>query len=210
MPSKVYSGAVVGLEGTLVEIETDVLGGGMPNLVLAGLPDTAVKESKNRVEAALKNSGFNPPYMSGRVTVNLAPADVPKVGPVYDLPMAMGFLLATDQISFDYRGKMFAGELSLDGSVRPIHGGLMLALLAREKGFDELYVPRENVRECSVVQGITVFPVDSLMSLALHLEQKKSIDSIVFAEGAEDMDEQRFHGENMADVQGTRAGQARS
>lgn len=202
MPSKVYSGAVVGLEGTLVEIETDVLGGGMPNLVLAGLPDTAVKESKNRVEAALKNSGFNPPYMSGRVTVNLAPADVPKVGPVYDLPMAMGFLLATDQISFDYRGKMFAGELSLDGSVRPIHGGLMLALLAREKGFDELYVPRENVRECSVVQGITVFPVDSLMSLALHLEQKKSIDSIVFAEGGEEADEQRFHGENMADVQG--------
>lgn len=202
MPSKVYSGAVVGLEGTLVEVETDVLGGGMPNLVLAGLPDVAVKESKNRVEAALKNSGFNPPYMSGRVTVNLAPADVPKVGPVYDLPMAIGFLLSTDQISFDYRGKLFAGELSLDGSVRAIHGGLMLALLARERGFNELYVPRENMHECGVVKGISVFPVDSLIQLALHLEKKKLIDSVVISHSDEWEEQERFYGENMADVQG--------
>ncbi len=200
MPSKVYSGAVVGLEGMLVEVETDVLGGGMPNLILAGLPDAAVKEAKNRVEAALKNSGFNPPYLSGRVTVNLAPADVPKVGPVYDLPMAMGFLLITDQVSFDYRGKLFAGELSLDGTVRPIHGGLMLALLAKEKGFEELYVPRENVRECSVVKGISVFPVDSLRQLVLHLEKKNLIDSAVFSGHGEY--EEDFQGEDMAEVAG--------
>lgn len=202
MPSKVYSGAVVGLEGVLVEIETDVLGGGMPNLILAGLPDAAVKEAKNRVEAALKNSGFHPPYLSGRVTVNLAPADIPKVGPVYDLPMAIGFLLATDQISFDYRGKLFVGELSLDGSVRSIHGGLMLALLARESGFDELYVPRENVHECSVVDGITVYPIDSLMQLSLHLERKKLIDSATFQLYEGDGPSKAFGGEDMADVQG--------
>lgn len=199
MPSKVYSGAVVGLEGTLVEIETDILGGGMPNLILAGLPDAAVKESKNRIESALKNSGFSPPYLSGRVTINLAPADVPKVGPVYDLPMAMGFLLITDQISFDYRGKLFAGELSLDGTVRSIHGGLMLALLAKDQGFNELYVPRENVRECSVVKGISVFPVDSLTQIALHLEKKKLINSAIFVEKKT---ENTFQGEDMEDIAG--------
>lgn len=202
MPSKIYSGAVVGLDGVLVEIETDILGSGNAMLVLAGLPDAAVKESKNRVEAALKNSGFDPPYMSGRVTVNLAPADIPKMGPVYDLPMAMGFLLVTDQASFDFRDKLFAGELSLDGSVRPIHGALMLALLAKEKGFTELYVPRENVGECSVVEGISVFPVDTLMQLVLHLEKKKLESPAVFMEAVTEREGEVFHGEDMADVQG--------
>lgn len=202
MPSKVYSGAVIGLDGALVEIETDTLGGGMPTLILAGLPDTAVKESKNRVESALKNSGFSPPYTSGRVTVNLAPADIPKVGPVYDLPMALGFLLVTDQVKFDHKGKLFAGELSLDGSVRGVHGALMLALLAKEKGFSELYVPEENVRECSVVEGLTVYPVRHLRDLALHLEHKKPIESATATAFGERQLPEVFTGDDMADVAG--------
>lgn len=204
MPSKIYSGAILGLETFPVEIETDTLGGGgMPTLILVGLPDTAIKESKNRVESALKNSGFSPPYLFGRVTVNLAPADIPKTGPVYDLPMALGFLLITGQISFDPKGKLFAGELSLDGSIRPIHGALMLALFAQERGFSELYVPRENVSECSVIEGLSVFPVDTLYQLALHLEKKKTIEPIICSEDFLEYEENDFlEGGDMADVQG--------
>lgn len=201
MPSKIFSGAVVGLEGLLVEVETDVLGPGVAALTLAGLPDAAIKESKNRVEAALKNSGFDPPVQFGRVTVNLAPADVPKAGPMYDLPMALGFLLVTDQARFDARGKLFVGELSLDGSVRAIHGALMLSLLARDSGFSEIYVPRDNACECSVVKGVTVFPVDTLAQLVLHLECKKPMDSAGAFEERDDFDTDA-QGNDMADVQG--------
>ena len=176
MPSKIFSAATVGLDGEIVEVEVDVLQQGLHNFTIVGLPDTAVKESKERVSSAIKNSGFEPAHRWGRITVNLAPADLPKASSIYDLPIALGFILATKQAGFDHKNKLFVGELALDGIIRPIHGTLPIALLAKEKGFQELYVPRLNASEASVVDGIKIIPVDNLYSLASHLIGNKIIE----------------------------------
>ena len=176
MPSKIFSAATVGLDGEVVEVEVDVLGSGLHQFTIVGLPDTAIKESRDRVSSAVKNSSFKPPHQCGRITVNLAPADLPKLSPIYDLPMALGFLVATNQIKFDFKGKLFVGELALDGKVRSIQGVLPVALMAKEKGFSELYVPRENVPEAAVVDGLRVFPVENLSSIVMHLTGDKIID----------------------------------
>lgn len=176
MPSKIFSAAIVGLDGEIVEVEVDVLKKGLHNFTIVGLPDTVIKESRDRVSSAIKNSGFEPPYKHGRITVNLAPADLPKISPIYDLPIALGFILATKQADFDYKNKMFVGELALDGIIRPIHGTLPIALLAKEKGIGELYVPRENAAEASVVKEIKIIPADNLYSLVSHLIGQQSVD----------------------------------
>ena len=183
MSSKIYSAATIGLDGEIVEVEVDILGSGLHNFSIVGLPDIAIKESRDRVSSAIKNSGFKPPHQCGRITVNLAPADLPKASPIYDLPIAMGFLLATKQLQFDFNGRMIVGELSLDGRIRPIQGTLPIALLAKEKGFDELYVPLENAAEASVVKGINIVPVDTLYSLADHFSGNRKIDYFPSLEG---------------------------
>jgi len=175
MSSKVFSATTLGLESVSVEVEVDVLAAGLHAFTLVGLPDTAIKESRDRVSAALKNSGFKPPHQCGRVTVNLAPADLPKNTPIYDLPMALGFLLATEQISFDYKKKIFIGELALDGSARRVQGVLPIALYAKEKGFKEIYVPEENAYEAALVLDIDVLPVKNLFDIAKHLTGEKRI-----------------------------------
>lgn len=179
MSSKVYSAATLGLESVLVEVEVDVLPQGLHNFTLVGLPDTAIKESRDRVSAALKNSGFKPPHQSGRITVNLAPADLPKNTPIYDLPMALGFLLATEQLVFDSEKKLFIGELALDGMVRRVQGVLPIALFAKEEGFDELYVPEDNAKEAALVSGIRVIPVKNLFDLIKHLRKEEMIEAFV-------------------------------
>jgi magnesium chelatase family protein len=176
MPSKIFSAATIGLNSELVEVELDVLGQGLHVFTIVGLPDQAIKESRDRVSSAIKNSGFKPPHQCGRITVNLAPADLPKLSPIYDLPMAVGFLLATEQINFDFKNKLFLGELALDGKVRPVQGVLPIALLAKEKGFKELYVPKDNVPEAAVVEGIEIIPVENLFSLSEHLIGIKKIE----------------------------------
>lgn len=168
MSSKIYSAATIGLDGEVVEVEVDVLGAGLHNFSIVGLADTAIKESRDRVSSAIKNSGFKPPHQCGRITVNLAPADLPKASSIYDLPIALGFLVATKQLNFNPEKKMIVGELSLDGRVRSINGILPIALLAKEKGFEELYVPLENAKEASVVNDIKIIPVGNLYSLADH------------------------------------------
>lgn len=178
MPAKIFSAAVIGLEGEVVEVEVDILSSGLHRFTLVGLPDTAIKESRDRVSSAIKNSGFKPPHHCGRITVNLAPADLPKNSSLYDVPIAIGFLLATEQLSFDIRNKMFLGELSLDGRIRPVHGVLSITLLAKQKGFEEIYVPSQNAEEASLVDGIQVIPVDTLLSLVEHLAGIKKIESI--------------------------------
>lgn len=175
MSSKIYSAATIGLDGEVVEVEVDVLGAGLHAFSIVGLADTAIKESRDRVSSAIKNSGFKPPHQCGRITVNLAPADLPKASPIYDLPIAVGFLLATKQIQFDFTSRMLAGELSLDGRIRPVQGILPIALLAKEKNFTELYVPSENASEASVVKGINIVPVSTLYDLADHLSGNRHI-----------------------------------
>lgn len=176
MPAKIFSAVTIGLDSNLVEVEVDVLSQGLHNFTIVGLPDTAIKESRERVSSAIKNSGFKPPHKCGRITVNLAPADIPKMAPIYDLPMALGFLLATKQISFSFTDKLFIGELALDGKIRPVQGVLPITLFAKEKKFKEIYVPFDNAREASVVKDINVIPVENLYSLVSHLLGEKNID----------------------------------
>ncbi len=170
MSSKVFSAAVVGLKSALVEVEVDTLSAGMHHFNIVGLPDTAIKESQDRVSSAIKNNGLIAPHRCGRITVNLAPADLPKVGPLYDLPIALGFLLATKQITFDHTDKLFIGELSLDGRIRPVKGVLLVALLAKEKGIGTLFVPLENAKEASIISDINIVAVSTLKELLSHLE----------------------------------------
>lgn len=173
MPAKVFSGATIGLEGVLVEVEVDVLTRGLHQFTVVGLPDTAIKESRDRVSAALKNSGFRPPHVSGRVTVNLAPADLPKNSTVYDLPIALSFLVATKQLTFPCEGKFFIGELALDGRVRKVQGVLPLTLFAKHHDYREIFVPEGNEKEAALVEGVAVFPIKKLSDIVFHLEGKK-------------------------------------
>lgn len=166
MLAKVSSCAVIGLEGAVVEVEVDT-GRGLPSLTIVGLPDAAVKESGERVRSAIKNSGLA--YPGGRVTVNLAPADLRKEGPVYDLPIAVALLIASGQIFPPEDKALIIGELSLDGSVRHVKGILPIASFAREQGFSTLFVPQEDAPEAALIQDVTVIPVDHLASLVGHL-----------------------------------------
>lgn len=185
MSAKVYSGATIGLDGVLVEIEADVLTKGLHQFNVVGLPDAAVKEARDRVSAAIKNTGFQPPHRSGRVTVNLAPADLPKGSSAYDLPMALSFLLATKQIAFPFEKKFFIGELSLDGRLRPVAGVLPLVLFAKRQGFEAVFVPEENAREAALVPDITVYPCPTLHALVAALEGQLSITPSLKTEPSE-------------------------
>jgi magnesium chelatase family protein len=165
--AKVHAAAVLGLEGAIVEVEVDT-SRGMPSFTIVGLPDTAVQESRERVQAAIKNAGMLFPRQ--RVTVNLAPADLRKEGPAYDLPVALGVLAASGQIERSWlEGVMAVGELSLDGSLRHVRGVLPMAVLALEQGLERIFVPAEDAAEAALVEGLEVFAVESLTGLVNHL-----------------------------------------
>ncbi|MCJ7824783.1 MAG: ATP-binding protein [Anaerolineales bacterium] len=167
MLAKVHAAAVVGLVGEIVEVEVDTTRG-MPSFTIVGLPDTAVQESRERVQAAIKNAGLV--FPRHRVTVNLAPADLRKEGPAYDLPIALGVLAASEQIQTEWlEGAMAVGELSLDGSVRHVRGVLPMAALAQEEGMKRLFVPAKDSSEASLVRDLEVIPVSSLTELVNHL-----------------------------------------
>ena len=167
MLAKITSAAVVGLDAVPITVEVDIAAQGLPSFTIVGLPDKAVEESKERVRAALKNSGCDLP--AKRITINLAPADLPKEGPAYDLPIALGLLIASEQLTpRDLSDSVFLGELSLDGSVRRIWGVLPCAMMAREKKFTNFFIPNDNLGEAQVVDKITVYPVSSLKQLFDH------------------------------------------
>ena len=167
MLAKVHSCAIVGLEGAIVEVEVDT-SRGLPSFVIVGLPDAAVQESRERVQAAIKNAGLE--FPRHRLTVNLAPASLRKEGPAYDLPIALGALAASGQIRPEWLDKTLAlGELSLDGSVRHVRGVLPMAALARQEAFERVLVPVEDAREAALVPGLEVIPVASLTALVNHL-----------------------------------------
>ena len=158
---------MIGLEGVIIEVEVDT-GQGLPSIVVVGLPDAAVQESRERVQSAIKNSGLALPR--NRVTVNLAPAAVRKEGPAYDLPIAVGMLIATGQlISSSVEKALIVGELSLDGSVRHVRGVLPMAALTRENGFQQIFVPEMDAPEAALIPDLEVIPVPSLGELHAHL-----------------------------------------
>lgn len=176
MVSRVNSMGLYGLEAFPVEVEAD-LSAGLPAFEVVGLPDAAVKESRDRVRAAMKNCGFDFPV--SRITVNLAPADKRKEGPIYDLPLLIALLSASGQLTIQPEDSVFLGELSLTGEVRPIRGILPMAIAAKEKGFQKLYVPDVNASEGAVVEGLAVYPVKNLIQLLHHLSGEEEIHAAV-------------------------------
>jgi magnesium chelatase family protein len=164
MLAKVISAAVYGIDAHIVEVEVDV-SPGMPAFLTVGLPDTAVKESRDRIKAAIKNCGYRFPVK--QITINLAPADIRKEGSCFDLPMALGILAATGLIkSNNINDFVILGELSLDGSLRPIRGALCIAVAAKNAGIKAFILPEDNAPEAAVVDGIDVYPVKSLPEAA--------------------------------------------
>jgi magnesium chelatase family protein len=208
MLAKACSCAVVGLEGALVEVEVDI-GQGLPAFSLVGLPDAAVNEARERVRAAIKNSGAIFPMR--RITVNLAPADLRKEGPAYDLPIAVAILMASEQTPplaatgdiGTTEGTLFLGELSLDGSLRHTHGILPMVALARERGIHTVFVPAVDAPEASLIEDIDVIAVESLAQLMAHLRGDIRImphlpDPARFSAG----DDMSRYAHDLADVRG--------
>ncbi|MFN3705906.1 MAG: YifB family Mg chelatase-like AAA ATPase [Thermoflexales bacterium] len=173
MLAKVHSCAVIGLEGHVVEVEVDS-GRGLANFTLVGLPDAAVKESSERVRSAIRNSGFS--FPTNRLTVNLAPADLRKIGPSYDLPIALGVLMASEQLpNHVLDGAMVLGELALDGSVRHVRGVLPITAFAQAQGFRRMIVPQADAGEAALVPGIEVIGVQSLVELVEGLTGRRAL-----------------------------------
>ncbi len=164
---KIRSLGLHGVTGYEVAAECD-LSGGLPNFDIVGLPDAAVKEARERVRAAIKNSGFAFPV--SRITVNLAPAHLRKAGTVYDLPILLGILAAGGQVGFNASRCAFVGELSLSGNLRPVAGMLPMALAARRAGIDTLYVPADSAAEATLADGLTIYPVENVPQLVRHLK----------------------------------------
>lgn len=166
MLAKVNSSAVVGLDAVPVEVEVDIASQGLPAFNIVGLPDKAVEEAKERVRSALKNSGAE--FPAKRITVNLAPADLPKEGPSYDLPIALGILFASGQLQADTQNALYMGELSLDGRLRHTNGVLPQALLAKERKMKRVFLPAINAQEAAALKGIEIYPVNTLTQLFQH------------------------------------------
>ncbi|MGB2867189.1 MAG: YifB family Mg chelatase-like AAA ATPase [Bacteroidota bacterium] len=160
MLAQLVSAATFGVNAYPVSVETHIVGG-TPKFYIVGLPDDAVKESSRRVFAAIKNSAFT--FPRGRITVNLAPADVRKEGSAFDLPIALGIIAATGQMESEALRKFAVlGELALDGELRPIHGTLVISLEARDRGIEGIILPKQNAREAAMVKGINVYPMETL------------------------------------------------
>lgn len=173
MLAKVNSSAVVGLDAIPVEVEIDIASQGLPSFTIVGLPDKAVEEAKERVRSAIRNSGAD--FPAKRITVNLAPADLPKEGPSYDLPIALGILLASEQLNANIIDALFTGELSLDGRLRHTNGILPQVLLAKEGKLKRIFLPKVNAKEAAIIKDVDVYPVETLLDLYNHLSDRKLI-----------------------------------
>ncbi len=197
MLARVFSCAVIGLEGVIVEVEVDT-SANLPGMVIVGLPDAAVQESRERVQAAIKNAGLSFPRK--RVTVNLAPAAVRKEGPSYDLPIAMGVLAASEQVDpRELEDSLVIGELSLDGSVRHVRGVLPMAAVARSQGMRRVFVPQADAAEAGLIPDLEVIPVQSLGDLQRHLSGFERIQPIPAVEQAPD---ESFVGVDFREIKG--------
>lgn len=202
----VYAGqgqscAVIGLEGALVEVDVD-LSNGLAAFTIVGLPDAAVNETRDRVRSAIKNSGCLFPFK--RITANLAPADIRKEGPAYDLPIAIGLLLASGQINPDKKIEecLFLGELSLDGSVRHTNGILPMVALACEKKVSTVFVPAADAMEAAFLKGVTIYPVETLGQQVAHLNDERQIEPYIPDPRLLDTVDQVMYGQDMAAVRG--------
>ena len=174
MLSKTRSGAVYGIDASLVEVEVNIAPGGNGDFQIVGLPDTAIRESRARINAAIRNSGFDVPFQ--KITVNLAPASIRKEGSSFDFPVAVGILGSTGVVHKDLSDFLMVGELSLDGRLRPVRGCLSVALLARKTAISQLIVPADNGREAAICSGVSVYPMHTLMEVVELVNGTRQMD----------------------------------
>src|SRR3989344_4087196 len=187
MLAKALAGATIGLHGVLVTVEVDVAGRGFPTFTIVGLPNKSVDESKERVRTALTNAGYEMP--DSRITVNMAPADIPKSGSAFDLPIAIGILAASGVIPQKaLHNRMLIGELSLEGSVRKVQGIIPLILLAQEQKIKEIFIPSQNWEEAAIFEDITIYPVSNLQELIEHILDTKKIPRYMVDRGEIEVD----------------------
>lgn len=177
--SKVYSAQAQLLNVTPISVETDITRGTLYAFNIVGLADKAVEEARDRISAAIKNSGFKSPKSANhKIVISLAPAGVEKQGTHFDVAMALSYLMANEEIEFEHEGKIFLGELSLDGKLRPVRGVLPIACFAKANNFKEIYVPKENAKEAALIEGILVFGISDLDELINHLTGEELLDSL--------------------------------
>ena len=172
MFSRIKSVGIFGMDTYMIEVEADI-STGLPAFDIVGLPDTTVKESRDRIRAAIKNCGFKFPL--GRITVNLAPADRKKEGSVYDLPVLLAILKASGQLKADLGGAIVIGEVALDGRIRPVNGVLAIAITAKQNGITDIFVPAGNAAEAAVIDGLNVYGVETLPQFLDHINRIKFI-----------------------------------
>ena len=168
--SRIYSAQTHLLKGKIVTIEVDITKNTLHSFTLVGLPDKAVDESKDRMSSALKNSGYNSPKnQNQKIVISLSPADLKKEGPYFDLAIALAYLLSAEEINFDGEGRIFLGELSLNGELRPIKGALPLTEVAKKLGYKEIFLPIENAKEAALIDGITIYGAKNLKEVIDHI-----------------------------------------
>ncbi|MBV6340163.1 YifB family Mg chelatase-like AAA ATPase [Candidatus Magnetobacterium casense] len=200
MLSKVISATIYGVDACLIDVEVDIAARGMPHFSIVGLPDTSVKESKDRVRAALKNVGFSFPLK--QITVNLSPADLRKEGSSFDLPLAVGILASEGVIAAGTQSNyLIAGELSLDGTIKPIRGTLSMAIAARDNKLSGIILPYENAREASVVNGLAVYGMKTIVDLVAFLSNNNGVEPLV-TDLSRVLDEYSSYEEDYCDVKG--------
>ncbi len=203
MLARVWSAAIIGIDAIKIGVEVDV-SGGLPGIAVVGLPDTAVQESKERVKASLKNAGFAFPIR--KIVINLSPADIRKEGPIYDLPISIGILGASEQVEADLLGDfLFLGELSLDGSLRPVAGVLPIAAAAEKMGIKGLVVPADNAKEAAVVKGVQVYGFRHLSEVVNFLNEPDRHSPMTF-NAAEEFGRSRVNLPDLKDVKGQAIG----
>jgi magnesium chelatase family protein len=177
--AKTYSAQTVGLTAKIIDVEVD-LSKGLHSFSVVGLPDKAVEESKDRVSASIKNSGYKSPKAKNeKITVFLAPADIKKEGPAFDVAIALAYLIASDEIKFDPEKKLFLGELSLDGKLRRITGVLPIISKAKNAGFKQIFLPKENAREAGLIEGIEIYGAGTLQEIIEHINEKPASTSVL-------------------------------
>lgn len=199
MLAKVWSAALVGIDAVKVGVEVDIAGG-LPGMVVVGLPDASVQESKERVRTAIKNAGFAFPMR--KIVINLTPADLRKEGPIFDLSISVGVLAASEQVSADLlEDSLFLGEMSLDGSLRPIAGVLAIAAAAKRLGITRIIVPADNVREAAVVKGLQVFGFKHLSEVGEFLSAPGQVIPAT-VNGLQELARSQFSGPDLRDVKG--------
>lgn len=199
MLARTWSAALVGIDAVKVGVEIDIAGG-LPGIVVVGLPDTAVQESRERVKAALKNSGYAFPMR--KIVINLSPADLRKEGPSFDLPISVGILAASEQVNLQLLDShLFLGEVSLDGSLRPVAGVLAIAAAAKTIGLPGIVVPEANVREAAVVKGLNVYGFSHVAHVADFLNHPEAYTPVAL-DGAQELARSLYTGPDLKDVKG--------